>query len=95
MDKDALLKERFDKAVRIAAEMDPLPPDIMLEFYAYYKQATKGDHFFSFNANNQEEESDLRRSFKFNAWTQLRGISPKRAKKDYIKLVEKYSNTTI
>lgn len=92
MDKDALLKKRFDKAVMIASRMDPLPPDIMLEFYAFFKQATKGDHF-SFNAN--QEQGDLRRSFKFNAWTQLRGISPKRAKKEYIKLVEEHTKQTI
>lgn len=91
--KDVLLKERFDKAVKIASEMDPLPPDTMLEFYAYYKQATKGDHFFSFNAN--QNSGDLKRSFKFNAWMQLRGITPKKAKKEYIKLVEKHSNQTI
>lgn len=93
-DKDALLKERFDKAVVIASEMSPLPPDIMLEFYAYFKQATKGDHLFSFNANNQED-SDLRSSFKFNAWMQLKGISAEEAKKEYIKLVELHTNTKI
>ncbi len=92
-ESDLKLKERFDKAVVIASEMDALPPDIMLEFYAYYKQATKGDHFFSFNAN--QETSDVRNSFKFNAWMQLKGISPKKAKKEYIKLVEKYTNQLI
>lgn len=92
MSKDILLKERFEKAVIIASRIAPLPSDVMLEFYAYFKQATKGDHF-SFNAN--QEQGDLRRSFKFNAWTQLRGISPKKAKKEYIKLVEKYSNQII
>ncbi|MDO6737826.1 acyl-CoA-binding protein [Wenyingzhuangia sp. 2_MG-2023] len=91
MDKDSLLKIRFDKAVEIASEMEALPPDVMLEFYAYYKQATKGDHF-SFNANHQQ---DLRNSFKFNAWMQLRGITPKQAKKEYIKLVEKHTNQQI
>jgi len=93
-DKDTLLKQRFEKAVVVASKMDPLPPDTMLEFYAYFKQATKGDHVFSFNANNQEN-SDLRSSFKFNAWMQLRGISPTEAKEEYIKLVEKYTNTEI
>ena len=90
-DKDVLLKERFNKAVKMALDMKPLPPDVMLEFYAYYKQATKGDHF-SFNANIGE---DLRSAFKFNAWTQLRGISPKKAQKEYIKLVEKHTNQII
>ena len=92
MNKDPLLKERFNKAVKIASKMDPLPPDIMLEFYAYYKQATKGDHF-SFNANL--EPGDLKQSFKFNAWMQLRGITPKQAKIKYIRLVEKHTSKTI
>ncbi|MGY5351195.1 acyl-CoA-binding protein [Wenyingzhuangia sp. IMCC45533] len=89
---DDLLQDRFDKAVKIASTMEPLPPDVMLEFYAYFKQATKGDHF-SFNANQDSE--DVRSSFKFNAWMQLRGISPKKAKKEYIKLVEKHTNQVI
>ncbi|NIJ45999.1 acyl-CoA-binding protein [Wenyingzhuangia heitensis] len=93
MSKDALLRERFDKAVKIALKMDPLPPDIMLEFYAYFKQATKGDHFFSFNAH--QEKKDLIDSFKFNAWMQLKGISPKQAQIKYIRLVEKHNNITI
>ncbi|WP_010134099.1 acyl-CoA-binding protein [Ochrovirga pacifica] len=91
MTKDELLKERFKKAVQIALDMEPLPPDVMLEFYAYYKQATKGDNF-SFNANL---DTDVRNTFKFNAWMQLRGISPQKAQKEYIKLVEKYTNQKI
>ncbi len=90
--EEDVLQDRFNKAVAIAATMEPLPPDVMLEFYAHYKQATKGDHF-SFNAN--QHHGDLRGTFKFNAWTQLRGISPKKAKEEYIKLVEKYTNQII
>lgn len=89
--KDPMLKERFNKAVKVALDMKPLPPDVMLEFYAYYKQATKGDNF-SFNANIQ---SDIRNTFKFNAWMQLRGISPEEAQEEYIKLVEKYTDKKI
>lgn len=85
------LEQRFKKATEIAPQIGALPPDVMLKFYAYYKQATKGDHF-SFNANI---EGDVKSAFKFNAWMQLRGISSKKAKKEYIKLVEKYSNQEI
>ncbi|MGY6650426.1 acyl-CoA-binding protein [Wenyingzhuangia sp. IMCC45574] len=91
MENDSALKKRFNKAVHIALDMEPLPPDVMLEFYAYFKQATKGDNF-SFNANIQ---SDVRNTFKFNAWMQLRGISPEEAQEEYIKLVEKYTNQKI
>ncbi|MDB4297163.1 acyl-CoA-binding protein [Flavobacteriaceae bacterium] len=82
------LNIKFKQAVEDAEKLDSVPQDIMLEFYAYYKQATKGDHF-TFNANI---DNDVRSAFKFNAWQQLRGISPKKAKKEYIKLVDKYKN---
>lgn len=73
---------KFKKAYQKASELEEkLPPDIMLRLYAYYKQAVKGDRF-TFNDN-----SDLRNAFKFNAWMQLRGMSEREAKKEYIKLV--------
>ena len=76
----------FEEAYRIASTTKiKLPPDIMLQFYAYYKQATKG--------NNYEEPSgdvELRNAFKLNAWFQLNHLTEKRAKKVYIDLVNKH-----
>ena len=76
----------FDEAYLKASSTDiKLPPDIMLQFYAYYKQATKG--------NNYEEPSgdvQLRNAFKLNAWFQLNHLTEKRAKKVYIDLVNKH-----
>lgn len=84
MDKD--LDKAFEKAYEKASAMtEPLPQDVMLLFYAYYKQATYGDNF-SFNAN-----FGVRNAFKFNAWMQLKGISSDEAKQKYIELVEKYA----
>jgi len=54
----------------------------MLKLYAYYKQALAGDNF-SYDGN-----IDVRDAFKFNAWTQLNGMSQEEAKKQYIKLVK-------
>lgn len=86
MSVDKELHEEFEKAYAKASAMKtPLPQDTMLLFYAYYKQATAGDNF-SFNAN-----FDVRNAFKFNAWMQLKGISPEEAKRKYIELVNKYS----
>lgn len=85
------LNDRFKKAVEIANKMQSLPQDEMLVFYAYYKQATKGDNF-SFNA---AISLDVRNAFKFNAWQQLKGISPDEAKEEYIKMVENYNNVII
>jgi acyl-CoA-binding protein len=79
------LDQEFEKAFSIASKMTKkLPQDVMLQFYAYYKQATAGDNF-SFNAN-----FGVRNAFKFNAWMQLKGISTEEAKIKYIELVETY-----
>jgi len=37
-------------------------------------------------------EVDVRDAFKFNAWTQLNGMTQENAKKQYIKLVENIVN---
>jgi diazepam-binding inhibitor (GABA receptor modulating acyl-CoA-binding protein) len=82
---DSKLDQDFKEAFAIASKMeDKLPQDIMLQFYAYYKQATAGDNF-SFNAN-----FDVRNAFKFNAWMQLKGISIEEAKLKYTELVNSY-----
>lgn len=79
------LDERFDKAFEIASAMTKkLPPDTMLQFYAYYKQATKGRNY-----TRPSGESPLRNAFKLNAWFQLNNLSENEAKLKYIELVEK------
>jgi diazepam-binding inhibitor (GABA receptor modulating acyl-CoA-binding protein) len=84
MKKD--LDIEFEEAYKMASTTNKkLPPDIMLQIYAYYKQATKG--------NNYEEPSgnvELRNAFKLNAWFQLNHLSEKEAKKRYIELVNKH-----
>lgn len=81
------LENKFKEAYKIASETDKkLPPDIMLQFYAYYKQATHGNDYRQ--ASNDEVE--LRNAFKLNAWIQLSHLTEEEAKKEYIKLVKKY-----
>lgn len=75
------LDQQFDEAFeKISALKDAVAPDIMLKFYAYYKQANFGNNF-TFNS-----DMNVRSGFKFNAWMQLNGMSPEIAKKEYIKL---------
>jgi len=62
-----------------------LPPDVMLAFYAYYKQATKGTNYEQPSGNIQ-----LKNSFKLNAWFQLSHLTEDEAKKEYINLVNKH-----
>lgn len=82
------LDKEFNKAFKLLSELEEgLAPDIMLKLYAYYKQATSGDTF-SFH-----EKSDVRNAFKFNAWTQLKGMSQEKAKKEYVNLAKEILRT--
>lgn len=80
------LDEEFEKAYKISSTTTlKLPPDVMLQLYAYYKQATKGTNYQQPSGN-----VELRNAFKLNAWFQLSQISEDEAKKEYINLVNKY-----
>ncbi len=82
------LEKEFQEAYTLASNLKKkLPPDVMLKLYAYYKQAKEGDHF-SYNTDTK----GLRNAFKFNAWIQLRGMAPNKAKEEYIKLVKSIIN---
>lgn len=78
---DIAFKKAFDK---VSGLKEPIAPDIMLKLYAFYKQATVGNNF-SFDS-----EQNVRNAFEFNAWMQLKGMSIKNAKKEYIKLVDTF-----
>jgi len=77
------LDVKFTKSFNQISELEEtLAPDIMLKLYAFYKQAVAGDTF------SYDGEIDVRDAFKFNAWTQLNGMSQEDAKKQYIKLAK-------
>ena len=84
-DLDKKFNEAFDK---ISELKKAIAPDIMLKFYAYYKQANFGNKF-SLNSN-----ANVRSAFKFNAWMQLNGMTSEEAKKEYIKLANTVLNNT-
>jgi acyl-CoA-binding protein len=78
----------FERAFQLLSEWtETVAPDVMLKLYAYYKQATSGD-IFSMN-----DESDVRDAFKFNAWTQLNGMSQEEAKREYVNLAKQILTT--
>jgi acyl-CoA-binding protein len=88
MSDDEDLNKAFDKAFKTASTATvKLPPDVMLKFYAYYKQATKGNQSYYHKPSGDVE---LRNAFKINAWLQLNHITEEEAKQEYIKLVNKY-----
>ena len=81
---------KFTKAFNDLSELEEnLAPDIMLKLYAYYKQAVIGNTF------SYGGEVDVRDAFKFNAWTQLNGMTQENAKKQYIKLVQNILNNQL
>ena len=83
---DHELNIAFENAYEVASKTDiKLPPDVMLQFYAYYKQATKGNNYEA-----PSGEVQLRNAFKLNAWFQLNHLSENEAKVEYINLVNIY-----
>jgi len=82
MEKDSLQNE-FKKAVAfISNYTDPLPPDLLLKLYAYYKIANK-------NFDNPGSKTPLINAFKANALFQAKNLQPEEAMERYIVLVKK------
>lgn len=79
---DIAFKEAYEKASRTTQKF---PPDIMLQFYAYYKQATETSGIYT-----PSGDLDVRSAFKLNALLQVKGLSVLEAKQRYIELVNKY-----
>lgn len=68
---------------QLSISEESVAPNIMLKLYAYYKQALLGD----LSAANGK--SDVKNAFKFNAWTQLNGMSKEQAKQEYTNLAKR------
>lgn len=82
MDKNKLHTD-FQKAVSIVNDYkDPLPADLLLKLYAYYKIANR-------NFNHPGSKTPLINAFKANALIQAKNIDPEEAMELYIALVSK------
>jgi len=80
-DKD--LHNKFEEAVKLVNDFtEPLPADLLLKLYAYYKIANK-------NYSNPGSKTPLINAFKANALIQAQNISRKEAMKKYIELATK------
>ncbi|GMN11915.1 hypothetical protein MTsPCn9_32170 [Croceitalea sp. MTPC9] len=80
-----MASEKINKEFKEAVEFvnnysEPLPADLLLKLYAYYKIANK-------NFNNPGSKTPLINAFKANALIQAKNISRKEAMKKYIELV--------
>lgn len=75
------LHTKFEEAVEYVSNYEnPLPADLLLKLYAYYKIAKK-------NFDNPGSKTPLINAFKANALIQAKNISRKEAMKKYIELV--------
>ena len=73
---------KFIEAVEyVNAYSEPIPADLLLKLYAYYKIAKK-------NFDNPGSKTPLINAFKANALIQAKNISRKEAMKKYIELVD-------
>ena len=82
MKKDSL-HEEFKEAVRFVNEYtDPLPADVLLKLYAYYKIANK-------NFNHPGSKTPLINAFKANALIQAQHVTAEEAMQLYIDLVKR------
>ncbi len=80
--KKETLRKNFEEAVDfLNSYTEPLPADLLLKLYAYYKIANK-------NYNNPGSKTPLINAFKANALIQAKNISREEAMKEYIKLVK-------
>ena len=80
--KKEILRKNFEEAVDyLNSYTKPLPSDLLLKLYAYYKIANK-------NYNNPGSKTPLINAFKANALIQAQNISREEAMQEYIKLVK-------
>lgn len=81
--KNEKLINQFQKAVTyVNGYTDPIPADLLLKLYAYYKIANQ-------NFDNPGSKTPLINAFKANALIQASDISPEEAMENYIELVKK------
>ena len=81
--KNDKLNSEFLAAVQLVNDYkNPLPADLLLKLYAYYKIANK-------NYNNPGSKTPLINAFKANALIQAQNIDREEAMKLYLNLVHK------
>ena len=77
------LHSEFEQAVaRVNNYLEPLPADLLLKLYAFYKIANR-------NFENPGSKTPLINAFKANALIQAQDIDPQEAMRAYVDLVNK------
>lgn len=79
------INDLFNQAVLDSKKLSEKPSnEILLQLYAYFKQATEGD----INIEAPSNPFDFVAKAKHTAWDELKGKSPDDAKQAYIDLVK-------
>ncbi|WP_431128028.1 acyl-CoA-binding protein [Flagellimonas flava] len=79
---DEELHKQFEEAVAfVNSYTEPMPADLLLKLYAYYKIANK-------NFSNPGSKTPLINAFKANALIQAQNIGADEAMRNYIELVD-------
>jgi diazepam-binding inhibitor (GABA receptor modulating acyl-CoA-binding protein) len=78
------LQAEFEQALAQAKNLAAQPPDVLLQLYGLYKQATEGDV-----TGERPGMLDFKGAAKHDAWARHRGTSPEEAKREYVQLVRR------
>lgn len=85
MNKEVLHTKFKEAFIKVSEATQDFPPDVLLQFYALYKQATQKNSF-----NHIDGEHELVSAFKLNALLQVKHLTKDQAKEEYIRLTDKY-----
>ena len=88
MEEKALHIEFWKAFKKVSKAKQEFPPDVLLKFYALYKQATQENTF-----GHSEGEHELVSAFKMNALLQVKNMTTDEAKAAYIETANTYLDT--
>ena len=75
-------QKEFDEALQAVKGLPDQPPDVLLELYGLFKQATAGDV-----TGSRPGMLDFKGRAKFDAWAGRRGLSKEAAMEAYVQVV--------
>lgn len=78
------MEEEFNRHVEMGRNLPKQAPDRMLIAYGYYKQATEGDNDYP----RPDQNSDVVRTFMYDQWSRLKGMTKKEAQERYIQFIK-------
>jgi len=78
------LEKEFFEYIEIGRNLPKQAPDTMLIAYGFYKQALVGDN----NSERPTENSDVVRTFMYDQWKRLQGMSREEAMIKYINFIK-------